>query len=236
MVGSSGLVAATVEPLQLPLPIDLSAVVVGALAGAAIGVRERTDPVGVLFLAVAMGLGGGVIRDVLLGQVPVALTSAPYLPTVASAAVVGLVFASLLHRLGRVVQVLDALALALFTVVGVEKALLVGLPAASAVLVGVTAAVGGGVLVDLLAGRPVAVVRRGPWNATAALAGAGAYLLASSLGAPSRVSEAVTFVVVATMRLVALRWGLQNPESFDVVRVIPARRRRPPAPPSGTSP
>lgn len=216
---------ATVEPLQLPLAVDLTAVVVGAIAGAGIAVRERLDVVGGLFLAVAMGLGGGVIRDVLLGQLPVALSNEAYLPTVAVAAMVGLIFASLLHRVGPVVALLDALALGLFTVVGVEKALLADLSAASAVFVGVSAAVGGGIIVDLLAGRPVAVVRRGPWNATAALAGASVYLLASTAGAPSRVCEAIAFLVVVTMRVVSLRWGVQNPESVDVIRVIPARRR-----------
>ena len=220
-----GLPAAAVEPLQLPLAVDLTAVVVGAIAGAGIAVRERLDLVGGLFLAVAMGLGGGVIRDVLLGQVPVALTNRAYLPTVAVAALVGLIFASLLHRVGTVVAVLDALDMGLFTVVGVEKALLVGLPAASAVFVGVSAAVGGGIIVDRLAGRPVAVVRRGPWNATAALAGASVYLLASTAGAPSRVCEAIAFLVVVTMRVVSLRWGGQNPASVDVIQVIPARRQ-----------
>lgn len=231
-----GLSTAAIAPLQLPLAVDLTAVVVGALAGAGVAVRERLDVVGGLLLAVAMGLGGGVIRDVLLGQLPVALSDRAYLPTVAIAALVGLAFASLLHRIGRVVTVLDALSLGLFTVVGVEKALLAGLPAASAVFVGVSAAVGGGIIVDLLAGRPVAVVRRGPWNATAALVGASAYLLASTAGAPSRVCEAVGFLVVVTMRIVSLRWGVQNPESMDVIQAIPAaagrarqrRRRRAP--------
>ncbi|HEY3436178.1 MAG TPA: TRIC cation channel family protein [Actinotalea sp.] len=227
----SVLLAAPVVPLQLPLAVDLTAVVVGALAGASVAVRDRLDVVGGLLLAVAMGLGGGIIRDVLLGQLPVALSSHAYLPTVAVAAISGLVFASLLHRLGRVVAVLDAFALALFTVVGVEKALLANLPAGSAVFVGVSAAVGGGIIVDLLAGRPVAVVRRGPWNATAALVGASVYLLSSSLGVPSRVCEAIGFVVIAGMRIVSLRWGVQNPESVDVIAAIPVRRRGDPRPP-----
>jgi len=219
------LVLAAVEPLQLPLAVDLTAVVVGALAGAGVAVRERLDVVGVLILAVATGLGGGIVRDVLLGQRPVAMSSGAYLPTVAAAAAVGLLFASLLHHLGRIVVLLDAFALALFTVVGVEKALLASLPPASAVFIGACAAVSGGIIADLLSGRPVTVVRRGPWYATAALVGASVYLVASAAGAPSRVCEVLCIVVVVAMRLVSLRWGVQNPESLDVVRVIPVRRR-----------
>ena len=73
--------------IQVPIWIDLSAVVVGALAGALHATRQRFDAVGVLTFALVMGLGGGIIRDVLLNRVPVALTEKPYLPTVAVAAV-----------------------------------------------------------------------------------------------------------------------------------------------------
>jgi uncharacterized membrane protein YeiH len=68
----------------------------------------------------------------------------------------------------------------LFTIVGVEKALLYDLPYVSAIFIGVSAAVGGGLLVDPIAGRPVEVIRRGPWNATAALGYTMAWATASS--------------------------------------------------------
>jgi uncharacterized membrane protein YeiH len=203
--------AALVHPLQVPLWIDLTAVVVGALAGAGIAARERFDLIGALLLAVVMGLGGGIVRDLLLGLRPVAVTSRYYLPTAAAAAVAGFVFTSLLRRFGAVFDVLEALSVGLFTVVGVEKTLLYDLPYPAAVFVGVSAAVGGGVLVDLIAGRPVEVVRQGPWNATAALAGASVYVVMEALGAPAGASQAAAFSVVVGMRLAALRWGLRTP-------------------------
>lgn len=212
-----------VEPLQVPLWIDLAAVVVGALAGAGAAVRERFDMIGVLLLAVVMGLGGGIVRDVLLGLRPVAVTDEAYLPTVVGAAVVGLVFASLLDRFSPVFRVLDALALGLFTLVGVEKALLYDVPYASAVFIGICAAVGGGILVDVLSGRPVEVVRQGPWNATAALAGGCLYVVVAAAGAPSRASETACFALVVLMRLSALGWGLGNPAPPPI-----AERRRGP--------
>lgn len=220
------------DPLHLPLAVDLAAVVVGALAGAGVAVKARFDVVGGLMLAVAMGLGGGILRDLLLGLTPVAITNQAYLPTVGAAAVVGLVFAGLVQRVGRVVLTLDALALGLFTVVGVEKTLLVGQPVSSAVFIGVCAAVGGGILVDVLSGQPVDVLRRGPWNATAALVGASLYVLLTWWHVPSRVTEAITITVVTTMRLVSLRWGVRNPSSLDIahVRSVLRRRREPPAP------
>jgi uncharacterized membrane protein YeiH len=71
---------------------------------------------------------------------------------------------------------------------------------------GVSAAVGGGLLVDLIAGRTVEVVHRGPWNATAALAGASLYAATAALGAPTRVSQAIAFTVVVGMRMASLHW------------------------------
>ena len=203
--------AALVHPLQVPLWIDLTAVVVGALAGAGIAARERFDLIGALLLAVVMGLGGGIVRDLLLGLRPVAVTSRYYLPTAAAAAVAGFAFTSLLRRFGAMFDVLEALSVGLFTVVGVEKTLLYDLPYPTAIFVGVSAAVGGGVLVDLIAGRPVEVVRQGPWNATAALTGASVYVVMEALGAPAGASQAAAFSVVVGMRLAALRWGLRTP-------------------------
>lgn len=222
----TGAAAAVTRPLQVPLWIDLTAVVIGALAGAGVAARERFDAIGALLLAVVMGLGGGIIRDVLLGLRPVAVTSRYYLPTVAAAALAGFLFTSLIGRFGTVFVVLDAMSAGLFTVVGVEKALLYALPYVSAIFIGVCAAVGGGLLVDLISGRPVEVIRRGPWNATAALVGGSVYVTAAALGAPAGVSQAVAFTMVVAMRLGSLRWGLQTPLPADLGRKLTPGRRR----------
>jgi uncharacterized membrane protein YeiH len=206
--------------------IDLTSVVVAALAGAAVAVEERFDLLGGILLAMVMGLGGGIIRDLLLGLRPVAVTNHYYLPIVALAALAGYVFASLLRRFGTPFIVLDAMATGLFTVVGVEKALLYDLPGVSAIFIGVAAGVGGGLFVDLIAGRPVGVVHRGPWNATAALAGAACYTVLADLGTPTGFRQAATFVVVVAMRLASLHWGLQTPLPDDLVRKLTPRHRQ----------
>jgi uncharacterized membrane protein YeiH len=215
-----------IHPLQVPLWIDLTSVVVAALAGAAVAVEERFDPLGGILLAMAMGLGGGIIRDLLLGLRPVAVTNHYYLPAVTVAALAGYVFASLLRRFGTPFVVLDAMATGLFTVAGVEKALLYDLPDVSAIFIGVAAAVGGGLFVDVIAARPVGVVHRGPWNATAALAGAAFYTVVADLDAPTGFRQAATLAVVVAMRLASLRWGLQTPLPDELVRKFTPRRHR----------
>lgn len=212
-------------PLHVPLWIDLAAVVVGALAGAAIAAREELDVFGALLLAVVMGLGGGIVRDLLLGLRPAAITSPYYLPTVAVAAVAGLLFTSVMRRLRGIFVVLEALSDGLFMIVGVGKALFYNVPDVSAIFIGVCAAVGGGILADLLAGRPAAVIHRGPWNATAALVGAGVYVTLDALHVDIGVSQAVGFFVVVAMRLSSLRWDLQTPFPPDVAQRITSRKR-----------
>jgi uncharacterized membrane protein YeiH len=214
-------------PLHVPLWIDLAAVAVGALAGAAIAAREELDVFGALLLAVVMGLGGGIIRDLLLGVRPAAVTSPYYLPTVAVAALAGLLFTSLMRRLRALFVVLEALSDGLFMVVGVGKALYFNVPDVSAIFVGVCAAVGGGILADLLSGRPAAVIQRGPWNATAALVGASVYVTLDALNVDIGVSQAVGFLVVVAMRLSSLRWDLQTPFPPDLVQRLTSRKRRP---------
>lgn len=226
LVTSTAIRAALIHPLQVPLWIDLTAVVVGALAGAGVAARERFDVIGALLLAVVMGLGGGIVRDLLLGLRPAAVTSPYYLPTVAAAALAAFLFSSLTRRFGKIVVILDALSVGLFMIVGVEKALLYNLPYVSAIFIGVAAAVGGGLIVDLIAGRPVEVIHRGPWNATAALVGASVYTAAAALGAPTGVSQVAGFLVVVAMRLAALRWGLQTPLPADLGQKLTPRRRQ----------
>jgi uncharacterized membrane protein YeiH len=207
---------ATPDVLELPLWIDLTAVVAGALAGAVFAVRERLDVIGVLSIAVVMGLGGGIVRDLLLSVRPVALTNPAYLPTAFAAALVGLVLAPLVRRMTHVFTLLDGISLGLFTVVGVEKGLLFDLPRTSAVVVGVAAACGGSVLRDLLSGHPPEIVRRGPWNATAAAAGAIAYCLLSVAGAPIGWCETVTIVLTTGLRLLSVYRGWETPLPRDL--------------------
>jgi uncharacterized membrane protein YeiH len=206
--------------LQVPVWVDLASIVVGALAGAVSAARLRLDVIGVLFLAVVMGLGGGLLRDILLAVRPVALTSASYLPTAAVAALVGFFFAGALNRLNAALTLLDALALGLFMVVGVEKAEINGLGAPAAVFIGVAAATGGGLLRDVVANQPVTIVRRGPWNAAAALAGAVVYVALYALGAATIVCEAVAFGLCVLSRLVSVWRGWETPLPYDLTSAI----------------
>lgn len=149
------------EPTTAVLVLDLLGVFVFALSGATLAVQQRLDAFGVLFLAGVAALGGGVLRDLLIGAVPpAALQDSRYLLVPVAAAALVFFFSPLVERLGPAVRLFDAAGLGLFVVAGTTKALNAGLPLIPAVLVGCLTGIGGGLARDLLAGVVPVVLRR----------------------------------------------------------------------------
>src|SRR5215207_4354142 len=138
--------------VAIPDWIELAAVLVSALSGAFLAAKgHEFDVGGVSALALVAGLGGGIIRDVLLGQgAPAALRDERYLIAVLAATGLGFYFAGTLNQFQGLLIVLDAAALGLYSVVGADKADQAGLPAITAVLLGTITGVGGGIIRDLL--------------------------------------------------------------------------------------
>ncbi|MGY1733716.1 trimeric intracellular cation channel family protein [Geodermatophilus sp. SYSU D01045] len=215
--------AAATETLHVPAAVDLAAIVVGALTGGLLAAREGFAVSGVLLLAVSGGLGGGLIRDVLLAEgPPVALTDRAYLPAVAITAAVTFFFSGWLSRLTALLVVLDALTLGLFTVIGAQKAQLAGLPSASVVFIGTLTAVGGAVIRDVLLAQRADIVQPGPYNAVAALLGATLLtLLAGPLGVDPIPVALVVIAFVAGLRVLSVWRGWEAPVAVD----LPGRAR-----------
>lgn len=160
--------------------LDLLGVFVFALSGATLAVQQRLDAFGVLFLAGAAALGGGLARDVLIDVPVAALEGGGYLLTTAVAGVLVFFFSPLVERLSAAVRLFDAAGLGLFVVTGTGKALDAGLGAVGSVAVGVLTGIGGGLLRDLLAGVVPVVLRREVYAVPAVL-GAAVVTLADGL-------------------------------------------------------
>ncbi|HEX5426866.1 MAG TPA: trimeric intracellular cation channel family protein [Pedococcus sp.] len=146
---------------HLQLVLDLVGVFAFALSGGLVAVKKRLDLFGVLVLASAAALGGGIMRDVLIGRIPPTGISDWRLLT--GAIVAGLVTFAYhpgVERISRFVRVLDAVGLAVFAVGGSLTALGAGANAVPAVIVGGITAVGGGMVRDVLAGQVPEVLRR----------------------------------------------------------------------------
>jgi len=210
----------------LLLVLDLVGVFVFALSGALLAVRRGLDLVGVLVLAWVAGLGGGTLRDLLLGLTPPAGVSDGRL--VAAALLAGLAVFALYGswrelarrhpdvRWGRasfVVRLLDAVGLGVFAVNGALIALSVGAGPLTSTIVGGVTATGGGLLRDLLVGRVPEVLCRELY-ALPALVGAGLVVLADHLGVVSAPVVLACAALVTVVRLVAVALDLNAPRAL----------------------
>ncbi|GAA4128863.1 trimeric intracellular cation channel family protein [Nocardioides fonticola] len=199
------------EPSVTLVVLDLVGIAVFAISGALVAVRKELDVFGVLVLAGATGLGGGFLRDVLIGATPpAALADWRYLLVPVAAGLATFVYHPAFGRMERLVTVFDAAGLALFCVAGALKAVDYGLGPLPAALMGMTTGIGGGIVRDVLAGR-VPVVFRGELYAIPALAGAGVAVLGLRLDLPTLAVAVGGAAVCLVWRLLAVWRGWQAP-------------------------
>ncbi len=193
----------TVTPVLLPA--DLLGVAVFAASGASAAVAKRLDLFGVIFVGFAAALGGGILRDVVIGAVPpLAFADWRYAVTAAVASAAVFRLHPQFARLRRTVLVLDAAGLGLFTVAGTVKALEAGVPAVGSCVIGMITGIGGGVLRDLLTGEIPAVLQRDIY-AVAALGGAVLVAALVRLDAAGPLPLAAAALLITGVRLLALR-------------------------------
>jgi uncharacterized membrane protein YeiH len=203
--------SASPDPSALLTVLDLVGIFVFAISGGLVAVRKDLDIFGVLVLAGTTGLGGGFLRDVLIGAVPpAALEDWRYLMVPVAAGLVTFRFHPALGRMERLVNVFDAAGLALFCVVGALKALDYGLGPVPAALMGMLTGIGGGILRDLLAGR-VPVVLRGEIYAIPALLGAAIAVVGVRAGVDPSLVAVPAALVCLVWRLLAMRRGWNAP-------------------------
>lgn len=200
------------EPSWPLIGLDLLGVFVFGLSGGLAAVRKQFDVLSVLMLAAAAGLGGGILRDVLIGAVPpVGVSDWRLLLAACSAGLITFFFHPRVSRIERAVLLLDAVGLGLFAIAGTLKALELGTAPLTAVIVGVLTGVGGGVVRDLLAGDVPRLFAEREWYATPALVGATAFALAWSADVRMPVVTWGCVVLIATLRILGITRGWQVP-------------------------
>jgi uncharacterized membrane protein YeiH len=212
----------------IPLWADLLAIGIGSVQGALFAAQfrdRRLDLLGIAIIGIATGFGGGILRDVLLSQVPAALTSNWYLVVATGAALVGMLLERLISRLGPLVAVLDALTIGLFGAIGTTKALSAGLPEVPAVFVGVLSAVGGSILRDLLLNRPIALMHVGSLYAVAAVVGCGSLAIMLDLGVAVFVAASICVALTFGVRVLAVAFNWTLPEQRAIEKLPRIRRR-----------
>jgi uncharacterized membrane protein YeiH len=192
--------------------LEMLGVAVFAASGALAAGRKRLDLLGVIVISIVTAVGGGTLRDLLLGRHPVFWIADPTNIVVAiAAAALTLLYARVRVPPRNSLAVADALGLALFSVGGAQIAEQAGLPNLIAVIMGTVTGVAGGVVRDVLTAEIPLILRRGELYASAAVAGTTLYLVLQSAGVGRDAAALAGMITVAALRVAALLWGLRLP-------------------------
>ena len=199
------------EP-PLLLAFDLTGTFVFAVNGAITGLEAaRLDIVGMVTLGMVTALGGGIVRDVLIGALPPATFRYwPYLAVAAGGALLAFFFSRVLRRFTLPIDYLDAAGLSLFCVTGATKSLQYGLGAAPAVILGAVTGVGGGTIRDVLVRRVPTVLTSGLY-AIPALVGAAIAVITVRNGVYSVPAALGAVLACFLIRAAGIRYNLNAP-------------------------
>lgn len=197
--------------------LDLLGIAVFAASGALVGVSKRLDLFGVCVVGVFTGIGGGIVRDVLLGiHPPTSLGSWENLGTALFTSLLVFQLHHMVRRLRGVILVLDAVGMGVFASTGATIALDAGANPLAASLIGATAAIGGGMLRDVLVNEVPLLLQRDLY-AVPALLGAALVVITSDLGASRNLALVLGTMVASSLRLVAMwqGWSFPRPRRVD---------------------
>jgi uncharacterized membrane protein YeiH len=189
-----------------------------AVSGASSAIEKRLDIFGVLVIAFATSIGGGTLRDILVGATPVAWLKDETTVGVVFIATICTLFIDSSKKIPRTLFLFDTLGLGLFTIVGIEKATSFGLSPVMCVVIGTIAACFGGVLRDVLLNN-VPVIFHKEIYASACIAGGLVFFVCRYLDVNDKLAQLICMFTIVSIRIVALRFHLSLP-SFH----LPTRR------------
>lgn len=191
--------------------LDIFGTLAFAISGAFRAVKHELDLLGVLVLAIATGVGGGIIRDVLLGVTPpVALVDQKYIVVCIAGALLVIVGAPKIATRWNYVMAADAVGLSVFAAIGAAKAEQYGAMPLTAIMMAMITASGGGAIRDMLV-MEVPAVLKGGFYATAALFGGVCFVSLGQLGVSNGTRLSCTIVFTLVVRILAMKYGFHLP-------------------------
>ncbi len=192
--------------------LDIIGTFVFAISGVLTAASKKFDVFGALIIAFVTAVGGGTLRDILLGEFPVVwIRETNYLYIILIAFVASLLFRKYIMKLRKTLFLFDTIGIGVFTILGLQKALEVGVPAPIAVAMGTISAVFGGVIRDILCNTTPLIFRKEIY-ATPCIAGGLSYLLLLEFIGPMQWMVPATALIVIGIRLMAVRRGWALPK------------------------
>ncbi|KPM30457.1 Hypothetical protein I595_3478 [Croceitalea dokdonensis DOKDO 023] len=197
------------------LAIDILGTIAFAISGVLVAMEKRLDLFGVFIVAFVTAIGGGTLRDFLIGNTPVVwMQDATYLMVVILTVIFAILFSNQLKYLRKSLFLFDTIGIGLYTLVGVEKGVEAGLLPVMCVTLGTITACFGGVIRDILCNE-IPVIFRKEIYATACILGGFSYFLFHLLPMPPQYGYALAIVVVILLRLLAVRFKIGLPNIYN---------------------
>lgn len=191
--------------------LDLFGVAVFAITGSLAAGKKQMDLFGVVVLALATALGGGTLRDLILGDYPVFWISDPSYVFIGTAVAISIfVLARFLRPPAKALKFADAFGLAIFTIIGTDKAISLGVAGSISVIMGVMTGVAGGIIRDILSGE-IPLVLKAEIYATASLCGAIIFVVLTAYFPSMPLPAPAAITAVLALRLAAIHWNLSLP-------------------------
>lgn len=194
--------------------IDILGTIAFAISGVLVALSKKMDPFGILIIAFVTAIGGGTLRDLLIGDTPVSwMENLTYTYVIIIAAVLTVIFKTKIDYLRRSLFLFDTIGIGLYTVVGVEKGLGAGLSPIICIALGTISACFGGVIRDILCNE-IPVIFRKEIYATACILGGLTYFLVRKLPVDDNLVFIMAGIVVIVVRLLAVRFRISLPSLY----------------------
>lgn len=198
--------------------IDILGTIAFAISGVYAAMEKRLDLFGVIIIAFVTAIGGGTIRDLMIGDLPVSwIRNTNYTFVILATTLVVIFFRNLLKNFQKTLLVFDSIGLGLFTIVGIEKGIQFGLHPVVCVALGTITGCFGGVIRDMLINN-IPVIFHKEIYASACIAGGTVFFLLMISGVNTELNEAVCIVLIFLIRMLAIRYNWQLPGIYKKER------------------
>lgn len=194
--------------------VDILGTIAFAVSGVLVAMDKRLDLFGVLIIAFVTAIGGGTLRDLLIGNTPVTwMRDLTYVTIIPSTMVLTIIFSKQLKYLRKSLFLFDTIGIGLYTMLGIEKGLEAHLSPIMCIALGTMTASFGGVLRDILCNE-IPVIFHKEIYATACILGGALYFAIEALGVPEDYAYVVGILAVIIMRVLAVRFSIRLPNIY----------------------
>ncbi len=189
-----------------------------AASGSLTAIHKKMDPFGIFIIAFVTSLGGGTLRDLLLGTTPVGwMLNLDYLYIIFITTILSIIFRNKISYLRKSLFLFDTIGLGIFTIAGVEIALKANLDPTICILIGTLSGSFGGVIRDILCNE-IPIIFRKEIYATACIIGGLVFLGLNELTIPHMITYSVTISIIILVRLIAVKYKLTLPTFYQNVK------------------